>query len=124
MEQIAMAIHDGWWAYQINGGYKLGPREERGRTHPHMLPWHQLDEESKNQDRFIAAILLAAWVDKGKSVTPDRIHEAWRVWEYAHGTNHPHNEPFKQAHPAGADEHKWQAERINEITGRWNWRMK
>ncbi len=122
LDQLATALHDGWWSYKINAGYTLGPRQERGRgrMHPHMMPWHQLDESAKNQDRFIAALVLKRWL-AGEEVTMITLHEAWRAWIAIQGiASHPHDEPFKKAHATSGDDHKWQLERILPLLKSWD----
>ncbi|MFO1004287.1 MAG: RyR domain-containing protein, partial [Planctomycetaceae bacterium] len=61
VEQIAVNLHEGWMQYKKSKGVTYGP-ERTASTHPHMLKWDELpDVESKNQDRFIAALILDAY---------------------------------------------------------------
>ena len=113
LEQIADALHQGWLEYQRRAGRALGP-ERTPKTQPHKLPWSDLDEESRNQDRFIAAVLLADWIRGAlaKDDLPRAIHETWMLWEHLHGNSHPHAQPYPMAHAHGPDEHALQASRI------------
>ena len=83
MEQIANVLHDGWWDYQVKKGRELGPQKD-SKTHPHMVPWSALDEESRNQDRFIAAAILIDYAGGNLPLDINRvakvIHEAWVHW--------------------------------------------
>jgi hypothetical protein len=130
VEQIAKAIHDGWWVHQLDRGVQLGPRTEMRTSHPHMLPWSALDDEAKNQDRFMASIILAEWM-AGTPITCQMIHEAWRVWEKLHARKHPHDKPYKEAHAAKKQtyrkkviiddrEHLRQLRRIEVLLEKWN----
>lgn len=130
VEQIARAIHDGWWDHMLDNGYQLGPRTGYGKRHPHMLPWGSLDDESKNQDRFIASLILSEWM-AGTPITCQMIHEAWRVWEKLHARKHPHDKPYKEAHASKHQtfrrkvnvdprEHQRQFRRIEIILEKWN----
>ena len=121
LEQIAEALHDGWWDYRKRKGWILGPRSNVHKQHPHMAPWWQLNNEAQNQDRFIAAIILWHWLNTGRGVTPKMIHETWRKWEDAHAREHPHSIPYGQAHShidsnkIEDNEHQLQAGRVNHL---------
>lgn len=129
MEQIAQAIHDGWWEYQLDRGINLGPRNEIMSRHPHMLPWSALDDEAKNQDRFIASLVIAEYM-ASDSFTCETLHEAWRVWEKLHGGKHPHDKPYKAAHASKDQtfrknvriderEHAKQLRHIQKVLEKW-----
>src|ERR1041385_3154040 len=81
VEQIAAALHDGWWEYQLLQKRILGPNRTK-LTHPHLVPFSALDDEARNQDRFQAAVHLKNWMETGNEVTPKDIHDAWRLWEH------------------------------------------
>lgn len=116
LEQIAMALHDGWWDDKQASGWKLGPRSTIRKTHPHMVPWSQLAESDKNQDRFIAAAILYRWRKTGKEANPRLIHDLWRWWELACGhPSHPHDRPYSDVHRHDSGEHGLQAGRVNHL---------
>lgn len=123
MEQLAEALHDGWWQFHRDQGWTLGPERDRERKiHPHLVAWSALDDSSRNQDRFEAAVLLGRWSsDQSWRVTPTELHEAWRSWIVVHGGDHPHAKPYADAHPQDdAQEHAAQAARVNELLERWS----
>jgi hypothetical protein len=69
LEPIAEKLHEAWMEYQTKYGRVFGP-ERTPTTHPHMLPWDQLDGPSQNQDRFIAAVVLDEWA-RGRLAVED-----------------------------------------------------
>jgi hypothetical protein len=99
---VARAIHDGWWQFMLMHGWRLGPRNQKAKTHPHLVHWELLDDHDRDQDIFIALTLIRG-ADDLTTVTPKDIHEAWRVYEGKRP--HPHNLPFAQAHPLNSGEH-------------------
>lgn len=114
IEEIAKAIHDGWLEEKRRLCYKFGPRDEENRTHPHFVPWEEL--ESKDQDRFWAAMIIQDWVMFGKRpIRSKDMHEAWKFWPRLNGVKHPHDEPFEVVHAHGSLEHELQAELVNKI---------
>jgi len=116
LEKVAEQIHEGWREYQTQLGRVFGP-ERNDRTHPHMIPWSQLDNESQNQDRFIAAIVLDEW-SRGRLTCdqlPRAIHDTWSRWVRLQGRTHPHANPFEIVHPTGSDEHQLQAQRLEPL---------
>lgn len=118
LEQVAEALHEGWREYQLRRGRIYGPNRTAG-THPHLVDWAGLDTESRNQDRFIAALLLRLWADRVLAATllPAAIHDAWVTWERVNSNAHPHAKPFAQAHGGGPEEHELQAQRVLAILG-------
>jgi hypothetical protein len=102
IDLIGRAIHDGWWQFMLMHGWRLGPRNAKAKTHPHLVHWELLDKESRAQDRRIANGLLMSGRDLN-AVTPEDIHEAWCAWDRRR--SHPHNKPFDVAHPLNAGEH-------------------
>src|SRR5690554_4796968 len=99
LEAIAAALHEGWLKDLDAKGFRYSPERNREkRLHPHFVPWSALDTEAQNQDRFQAAVLLREWKEGhlAQDNLPERIHEAWRVWEqasrFASGEDpHPHD---------------------------------
>ena len=88
-----------------------------------MVPWESLGEASRNADRFQAAVLLKNWLTQGgKGVRPKDIHEARRLWELLHETNHWHaSKIYEEAHNSdGEREHGIQAKTVNVLLERWN----
>jgi hypothetical protein len=118
LERVAERLHEAWCDYQIARGRVLGPKRT-DETHPHLLPWARLDLEAQNQDRYIAAHLLAraAAGELVREQLPSAIHDIWVQWEVLHGNVHPHALPFAVAHSHGADEHPLQADRVSALLG-------
>jgi hypothetical protein len=119
IEQVAQTLHDAWWEYKRNQGFTLGPRDMARKTHPHLMHWESMDIESRNQERFQASVLLAPRVQTLNDVAPSEIHEAWRLWEQVHRRQHPHDQPFSEAHAQDVCEHEAQAAKVNELLRRW-----
>jgi hypothetical protein len=116
LEQLAEQLHEGWREHQAGRGRVLGPARTE-RTHPHMLPWAELDDDSRDQDRFMAAVVLDDWCRGrlSREDLPRAIHEAWRRWVGLLGRPHPHALPFDVAHAKGAEEHDVQARRLEPL---------
>lgn len=114
LETIAEQLHEGWWLYKKEQGVVYGPTRS-ATTHPHLLSWDDLkDVEAQNQDRFQAALILSAWWrnELTYDTLPAAIHNAWVIWEQLHKNNHPHAQPFAEAHPSDPQEHAVQARLI------------
>jgi len=116
LEKLAEQLHEGWMDYQIGRGVIFGPIRT-ATTHPHLVPWSQLDVEDQSQDRFIAASLLEQWACGRLAVAdlPIAIHEAWRRYVTILGRSHPHAKPFATAHAASSDDHGPQARRAEPV---------
>ncbi len=119
IETIAALLHQGWMELKRRQGVVLGP-ERTPATHPHMVEWAQLDNDSRNQDRFIASVVARDW---GRGVLsaadlPAAIHNAWAEWSRLGGDDHPHALPYFQAHPDDPGEHVIQADLVLPILNR------
>lgn len=51
IEKMAQSEHRLWLAEMQKNGWKLGPRSERMKTNPNLVPWDQLPPDVKNQNR-------------------------------------------------------------------------
>jgi hypothetical protein len=52
IELLAHAAHSRWWAARAVAGWRFGKvRDDRLMLHPDMIPYDQLDEDDKQQDR-------------------------------------------------------------------------
>lgn len=116
LELVAQGIHNGWCEYKKQQGVVWG-EERTETTHPHLIEWNKLDNESQNQDRFIAARILEKWLDGTihNGSLPEAIHNSWVTWIKVNRREHPHAHPFGVAHPEGAEEHELQAKHISQI---------
>jgi hypothetical protein len=125
LDQIAMALHDGWWQFKSDDGWTLGSRDDDHKKHPHCIAFASLpEEENRNQDRFQAAYLLQKWFASKQPIKPQDIHNAWQLWEHINGNyKHKHDLPYSDADAHGGSkgeqEHKLQAERVNVLLELW-----
>ena len=53
IETLARMEHDRWTADRLDRGWSLGSRDDRLRTHPDLVPWEELSDESKAIDRAL-----------------------------------------------------------------------
>ena len=53
IETLARIEHDRWTADRTARGWTRGPRNDEGRTHPDLVPWEELSEESRAIDRAL-----------------------------------------------------------------------
>ncbi len=51
VEPVARTEHERWLQSKLAGGWNVGPRSEADRTHPDMVPWEELDGDTKEKDR-------------------------------------------------------------------------
>jgi RyR domain/TrkA-N domain len=51
IEDLATMEHDRWMKNKLDAGFVHGP-ERKGKMHPDLLPWDQLDERVKEKDRM------------------------------------------------------------------------
>jgi len=110
LESIARLLHQGWVMYKTQQGVVFGPDRSEA-THPHIVDWEELDEESRNQDRFTAATILRDWTIGvlGIEDFPAAIHNGWAMAIASTGRKNPHAIPFHQAHVDDPAEHGIQA---------------
>jgi hypothetical protein len=53
VEALARAEHERWTADRRRRGWTLGPRDDRRRTHPDLVPWEDLTPGSRDIDRAL-----------------------------------------------------------------------
>ena len=51
LELLARMEHDRWVEERRRDGWKLGPRKSDKKTSPHLIPWEDLGEETRELDR-------------------------------------------------------------------------
>lgn len=51
VEDMARQEHNRWWVERALAGWNKGPRDDLRLMHPNMVPFDQLDEETKEFDR-------------------------------------------------------------------------
>ena len=117
LETVAALLHKGWMEFKRRQGVEFG-QERSQTTHPHFVNWLSLDNDSQNQDRFMAAAILRDW---GRGLLapadlPAAIHNAWADWSNLQGEEHSHARPYFQAHSVESPgEHFIQADLILPI---------
>lgn len=73
VEEASIAEHDGWMRQKFSAGYRYGAvRDDLDRTHPSLVPWEQLSEAVREQDR--QRVRLLPWIARelGLRVTRKR----------------------------------------------------
>jgi len=53
LELLAKTEHTGWMEWHFQFGWKYNKkRDDKAKLHDQLLPYHQLNDENKNKDRF------------------------------------------------------------------------
>ncbi|MBS9532714.1 NAD-binding protein [Mycobacterium sp. M1] len=63
LHSLTVMEHDRWWREKEAAGWTLGPKDDKRKTHPDLVPWEQLPDDVADWDRqFVVAIpeMLAA----------------------------------------------------------------
>jgi RyR domain len=70
-ERLAENVHENWARHRISEGWRWGPaRSDLDKTHPDLIPYHQLPESAKQYDRRAAMEMLRALVALGYRIEP------------------------------------------------------
>lgn len=51
VEQLAVMEHERWCEERRRQGWTIGPKDHTARTTPHLVPWDELDDETRELDR-------------------------------------------------------------------------
>ncbi len=80
IDEIAEELHSIWWRQQLQAGVTLGPRNEKEKTHPHMIPWSAKTEQERGQDRYqaVRAIVELRTTETTEERIAEVIHAAIR----------------------------------------------
>lgn len=69
-ELIAENVHDAWAAERIADGWVYGKeRDDKKKTHPSLIPYHELSEEEKKYDRITSETTIRAILSNGYKIT-------------------------------------------------------
>ena len=67
IELLAQMEHQRWWAERSLDGWKYGPvRNDVQKLHPNMVPYSQLDDETKEYDRKSVLKMMQIAAGRGK----------------------------------------------------------
>jgi RyR domain len=70
MEQLAENTHNVWAVQRMAQGWTYGPsRDDAGKKHPCLVPYHQLPESEKDYDRKTASETLKAILKLGYRIS-------------------------------------------------------
>jgi hypothetical protein len=58
IDKVAEMLHNTWWKLELDKGFTLGPRDEAGKRHPHLIPWSAKTERERAQDYYQAVRVL------------------------------------------------------------------
>lgn len=69
VERLAESNHDHWARQRMDQGWIYGPqRDDQKKTHPDLLPYHQLSESEKGYDRTSVIETLKAIIAAGYEI--------------------------------------------------------
>lgn len=73
VEQLAENNHDHWARKRIEEGWTYGPRrDDEGKEHPDLVPYHELPEAEKEYDRKTVLETLKAIIALGYDLRKTR----------------------------------------------------
>ena len=79
-ETMARLEHDRWVSERRAAGWRPGPREPEQRTTPYLVPWEELSEELRDQDRLFIRALPGLLASVGLQVLrPSTVLDRCRV---------------------------------------------
>lgn len=102
VEKMAKNSHNEWMKAKLANGWKLGPDNKENKTNPNLVPYDELDEETKEANRSSARTLLSLMalnecaLIKVEDLThffAEQIHDAWSKqkisdgWKYGEKTD-------------------------------------
>ena len=67
-EALAKNVHEVWAAGRIADGWTKGPRNDKLKQHPCLVPYEELSEEEKDYDRRTSVETLKFIVSQGYSI--------------------------------------------------------
>jgi len=72
IEHLAAIEHRRWMVERLATGWRLGPRVDRRRTHPNLIPFAALDEDTKAKDRSTVHEIAGHLGALGQGIRRDR----------------------------------------------------
>jgi hypothetical protein len=75
LEKLAEAAHNIYWEGKLRDGWKLGPRKEKKKTHPLLMPYTELKEEDKELNRVNVRNIPTKLAAVGYIMVPARSDE-------------------------------------------------
>jgi class 3 adenylate cyclase len=79
-ERLAKNTHAQWAWQRMRDGWIYGPqRDDNLRTHPCLIPYHELPENEKEYDRITAIETVKVMLDLGYRITPPESNVALGV---------------------------------------------
>lgn len=72
VEHLVAIEHRRWMAERLAAGWRLGPRVDRHRTHPNLVPFAALDEDTKAKDRSTVHEIAGHLGALGQGIRRDR----------------------------------------------------
>lgn len=135
IEEIAEALHDGWWTAHIMNHWELGPRDYKKKNdnekkmHPHLVPFAMCGLENNNFDKITAVLLLDILLRKLKkgneldrNTVAEWAHIAWvRAAKLCGRREHPHiKDKWDDHEGVKKEEHLQQADAVLAIYDRYN----
>jgi hypothetical protein len=70
VELLAADVHAEWMRLKRAEGWECGPLDPQAHRHPHLVPYDELPEETKNFDRASVVATMRALVRLGYRVVP------------------------------------------------------
>lgn len=55
--------HDEWAGFLIARGWRRGPKDPEGKTHPNLADWDDLDPEQRDKDRVFMGIVVSLTIE-------------------------------------------------------------
>lgn len=131
VEELAKALHEGWYAAHEEAGWEYAPEQDTvNKKHPHLVAFDKKDEDSRDQNKLQARFLIARIRERGLPLEDLHlamvIHETWALAEWAwHVDWHFHARHSWSDHQGPfAQEHLQQAKLVRLVLDRAPWREK
>lgn len=72
-------VHELWMLQMLANGWNFGPKEnETAKTHPFLVPFHQLPEDQQHLTRLTVGIVNSLAAAPASPQTEEQINQMWR----------------------------------------------